>query len=322
MKRFLTLCLVLAVCLAAAVSTRPQQGDFSKVQIKSTHVAGNIHMLEGAGGNIGASVGVDGILIVDDQFAPLAEKIRAELKRLGDGKLKFVLNTHWHGDHTGGNSFFGLEAPVIAHTNVRKRLSVDSIIRGQKIPASPKEALPVITFDNSLVIHFNGEEIRVVHFPSGHTDGDSVIFFNSANVVHMGDHFFKGKFPFVDLESGGSVEGYTRNVGEVVAKLNASVKIIPGHGSLSTLDDLKLYHRMLLETTDIVRKRLAAKKTLEQAKAEGLPPQWKDWGTGFIKTEQWIETIYKSLQTPAGQATKNHSHRHSAGGGSYFYHGH
>jgi len=283
------------VCLSS--TTAYSQTDWSKVEIKSTKVNGNVYMLQGAGGNIGVSVGPDGILIVDDQYAPLADKIKAALKTLGEGKLKFVLNTHWHGDHTGGNAAFGPEAPVIAHDNVRKRLATaqKSEFFKSTTPASPKEALPVITFGHSVTIHFNGEEIRAIHFPTGHTDGDSVIFFTSSNVVHMGDHFFAGKFPFVDLESGGSLEGFTKNVGEVIAQLPAGVKIIPGHGPLSTPDDLKLFYRMLLETTDIVRKKMAAGKTLDQIKAEGLPDEWKSWGTGFIKTDVWLETIHRSL---------------------------
>ena len=291
-------CLLSAILLiyGLAIVTKAQR-DFSKVEIKAIKVAGNVYMLEGAGGNIGVSVGADGILIVDDQFAPLADKIKATLKTLGDGKLKFILNTHWHGDHTGGNVVFGPEAPIIAQTNVRKRLATEqkSEFFKSTTPASPKEALPVITFDESLSVHFNGEEIRVIHFPQGHTDGDSVIFFTGSNVVHMGDDFFAGGFPFVDLESGGSVEGLTKNIAEIIPKLPAGAKLIPGHGKLSTAEDLKAFHRMLMETTDIVRKKMAAKKPLDQIKKEGLPEEWKPWGAGFIKTDMWIEIIYRSL---------------------------
>jgi glyoxylase-like metal-dependent hydrolase (beta-lactamase superfamily II) len=273
------------------------QDDYSKVEIKATKISGNVYMFEGAGGNIGVSVGTDGILIVDDQFAPLAEKIRAALKTLGEGKLKFILNTHWHGDHTGGNAQFGREAPIIAHDNVRKRLSTEqrSEFFKQTTPASPKEALPVITFDQSLSVHFNGEEIRVIHFPHGHTDGDSVIFFTTSNVVHLGDDFFTGRFPFVDLESGGSVQGLTKNIGDIIPKIPAGAKLIPGHGPISTVDDLKAYHRMLIETTAYVQKKMAAKKTLDQIKKEGLPAEWKSWGEGFIKTDLWLELVYRSL---------------------------
>jgi cyclase len=291
MRRRLYVYALLVVCFIAA---RAGAQDFSKVQMKATKVAGNIYMLEGAGGNIGVSAGADGLLIIDDQFAPLADKIRAALKQINPGQLRFVLNTHYHGDHTGGNPIFGREATIIAHDNVRARLAAEQTVRGDKVPAAPKEALPVITFNQSVSIHFNGEEIRVIHFPNGHTDGDSVMFFTASNVVHMGDHFFAGRFPFIDLEHGGTVEGMTRNVTDIIARLPADVKIIPGHGALSTLDDLKLYRRMLAETTAFVRKGMTEGKTLEQLKTGGLPDEWKSWGTGFINTNTWIETIFNS----------------------------
>ncbi len=292
MKKFLLLTIVLLFAVSAHAQT-----DFSKVEIKATKVAGNVYMLQGSGGNIGVSVGDDGLLIVDDQFAPLADKIRAALKGLADKKLRFILNTHWHGDHTGGNIAFGPEATIIAHDNVRKRLATEqkSTVFNSTTPASPKEALPVITFNDSLSVHFNGEDIRAIHFPHGHTDGDSVIFFSASNVVHLGDDFFAGRFPFVDLESGGSVEGLIKNIGELVGKIPADAKLIPGHGPISTLDDLKSYHRMLQQTTEIVRGKIAAGKTLDQIKTEGLPAEWAPWGAGFIKTDRWVETIYKSL---------------------------
>jgi len=295
MRRHFYVYALLFMCFAAtAVQVRAQQ-DFSKVQMKATKVGGNVYMLEGAGGNIGVSAGADGILIVDDQFAPLADKIRAALKELNPGQLRFVLNTHYHGDHTGSNVVFGKEATIIAHDNVRARLAVEQTLGGQKVPPAPKEALPVITYAQSVSIHFNGEEIRVIHFPNGHTDGDSVMFFHTSNVVHMGDHFFANRFPFIDLEHGGSVEGLTKNIGDIAARLPADVRIIPGHGPISTLDDLKRYHRMLTETTALVRKEMTAGKTLEQLKAAGLPEEWKTWGTGFINTDRWIETIFNSL---------------------------
>lgn len=289
-NHLLILALTILVC-----ATGIQAQDPSKVEIKVHKVAGNIHMLVGAGGNIGISVGSDGILIVDDQYAPLADKIKAALKTLGEGKLKFILNTHWHGDHTGGNAAFSPDAPIIAHTNVRKRLAEGLNIPNRITPPAPKEALPVITFDDRLSVHFNGEEIRVIHTPPGHTDGDSVIYFPASNVVHMGDLFFVDRFPFVDLASGGDVEGYTKNVSDVLAKLPIGAKIIPGHGPLSTAEDLKRFQRMLVETTDVVRKKIAAGKTLDQIKTEGLPEEWKTWGTGFINQDRWLETIFTSL---------------------------
>jgi len=286
---------VAALALLASTSLAAQQQDFSKVEIKASKVRGNIWMLDGTGGNIGVSVGPDGVLIVDDKFAPLADKIRAALKESGGGQLKFILNTHWHGDHTGANPVFGPEAPIIAHTNVRERLMAEQR-RGERVtpPMDPK-GWPVITFDDSVSVHFNGEEIRVLHFPRGHTDGDSVIFFTGSNVAHLGDDFFSGRFPFVDLDSGGDVEGLAENIAEVIDELPADVAIIPGHGRLSTLDDLKGYHRMLVETTELVRGKMEAGKTLEQIKTEGLPEKWKEWGSGFVSTERWLETIHKSL---------------------------
>lgn len=291
MKKYL----LVLILVGLAFVTNIQAQDFSKVEIKVHKVSGNIYMLEGGGGNIGVSVGPDGILIVDDQYAPLADKIKAALKTLGEGKLKFILNTHWHGDHTGGNVVFGPDAPIIAHTNVRKRLAEGMDLPNRKTKPAAKEALPVITFDHSLAVHFNGEDIRVIHVSPGHTDGDSVIYFPGANVVHMGDQFFVDRFPFVDLASGGDVEGYTKNVGDVLAKLPAGAKIIPGHGRLSTAEDLKRFHNMLLVTTEIVRKKIAAGKTLAQIKTEGLPEEWKTWGSGFIKQDTWLETIHTSL---------------------------
>ncbi|MBS1788758.1 MAG: MBL fold metallo-hydrolase [Acidobacteria bacterium] len=278
-----------------------QGQDFSKVEMKATHVAGNIWMLEGSGGNIGVSVGPDGLLIVDDQFAPLADKIKAALKGLGDGKLKFVINTHWHGDHTGGNPVFGVDSTIIAHTNVRKRLNSTNTVMNQTVPPAPKAALPVITFDESLSVHFNGEEIKAIHYPNGHTDGDGVIYFTGANVVHMGDDFVTYGFPFVDLNSGGSVEGMAKSIAKVLEILPANVKIIPGHGPLSTVDDLKKFHEMLMETSLIVVKQVKAGKSLDEIKAAGLPAKYDPWSKGFITTPIWIETIYKSYSKTAGK---------------------
>lgn len=288
--------LTLFVLLMLASVAFGQGQDFSKVEMKATKVAGNVYMLEGSGGNIGVSVGPDGLLIVDDQFAPLADKIKAALKTLGEGKLKFVINTHWHGDHTGSNAIFGMDSTIIAHSNVRKRLGSESTNRaGQKTSAAPKVALPIITFDETLSVHFNGEEIKAIHYPNGHTDGDGIIFFTGSNVVHMGDHMMTGNFPFVDMSSGGSVEGIVRNIGNVLAKLPPDVKIIPGHGPLATVDDVRKYQQVLVETVDIVRKQMQAGKSLDEIKAAGLPAKYDSWGKGFITTPVWIETIFKSL---------------------------
>ena len=284
MKR-LAYAIVAAIAVFLCIAAWAQR-DYARIEIKTTHVAGNIYMLEGAGGNIGVSVGPDGILLVDDQYAPLVEKIRTALKELGDGPLKFLLNTHFHGDHTGGNVVFGNEAHIIAHANVRKRLQMES---------PPQRALPVVTFDDSLSIHFNGEEIRVIHFPNSHTDGDSVVLFIGSNVVHMGDLFFSGRFPYVDLDRDGDVEGLIKHVGELLSELPPDVKLIPGHGPLSDIDDLRAYHQTLVETTDLIRDQMGTGKSLDEIKAAGLPKKWRSWGSGFISAERWIEIVYRSL---------------------------
>jgi glyoxylase-like metal-dependent hydrolase (beta-lactamase superfamily II) len=285
----------LSILAATAAWAQP---DVDGVEIETVRVSGNVYMLSGRGGNIGVSVGDDGILIVDDDYAPLADKIRAALAELSPGRLEFVLNTHWHGDHTGGNEIFGETSHIIAHTNVRKRLSSPQEVRGRKIEPVPSRALPVITFDESLSVHFNGEEIEAVHFPHGHTDGDAVVFFTGSNVVHLGDLFWSDRFPFVDLASGGSVEGLIRNLDAVIARLPGDVRVIPGHGTLSTLDDVERFRTMLVETSSIVRERIGSGMDLDAIQQEGLPEAWDSWGSGFIETDFWLETLYNSLSSP------------------------
>jgi glyoxylase-like metal-dependent hydrolase (beta-lactamase superfamily II) len=282
--------------LLIAIAAQAQGQDFSKVEIKATKVAGNVYMLEGSGGNIGVSVGEDGILIVDDQFAPLAPKIQAALKNINPQPVKFVLNTHWHGDHTGGNEQFAATAAIIAHENVRKRLGVESHSpTGETKPAAPKAALPVITFEDRVTVHINGEDIRAIHFPKGHTDGDAIIFFSKSNVVHMGDDFFSGRFPFIDLQSGGSVRGLIANLDKVIPQIPAGAKIIPGHGPISNLEDLKKYSSMIKEATALVQAGIRAGKTLDQLKSDKVLGKFDSWSWEFIKTDQFTETIYSDL---------------------------
>jgi len=296
------------LCTAAA-----QQPDFSKVEIKVTKVSGNIYMLEGQGGNIAASVGEDGIVIVDDEFAPLAEKIQAALKNLAitDKPVRFVINTHYHGDHTGGNVPFATSgSTLIAQDNVRKRLASGGTAGNggsvkMEVKPAEKAALPIITFEHDVTVHLNGEDIRALHFPSGHTDGDAIIFFPKNNVVHMGDDFVRYGFPFIDVAGGGSVQGMIDGVEKAAAQLPADVKVIPGHGALSNLDDVRDYIKMLKETSAVVQKALDAHKTLDQMKQEKILAPWAKWSNDFVSQDVFIETLYNSLTNHPGQFVKH-----------------
>jgi cyclase len=312
MHRFSLVALFLAAVFGQPAVAQ-QEPDFSKVQIKVTKVSGNIYMLEGEGGNIGASVGEDGIVIVDDQFAPLADKIQAALKSLGitDKPVRFVINTHYHGDHTGGNvPFNNAGSTIIAQDNVRKRL-VSGGTAGNggsikmEVKPADKAALPIITFEHDVTVHLNGEDIRALHFPSGHTDGDSIIFFPKNNVVHMGDDFVRYGFPFIDVASGGSVQGMIDAMEKATAQLPADVKVIPGHGALSNLDDVREFVKMLKVTTVVVEKALQQHKTLEQMKKEKILDPWKKWSGDFVNTDAFIETLYNSLTGTQGQFIKH-----------------
>lgn len=296
MKRFLTL-LVISALNASFVLAHGDDSHFPQTQdvtVKTSKVNGNVYILQGRGGNVGALVGMEGILIVDDDYKQVSEKLSAALKELGSASPKYVLNTHWHGDHTEGNEFFGKNSTIIAHVNVRKRMMDPPVLFGNKTAPYPAIALPVITYTESMTLHFGGEEVKAVHFPNGHTDGDTVVFFTKANVVHLGDDFFVGRFPFVDLDSGGSVQGLINNIGSLIRMIPSDAKLIPGHGAVSTHQDLQAYHRMLIDSAKIVEDAMKAGRSLEDIKKAGLPESFKDAGSGFIKTPQWIETVYKS----------------------------
>ena len=296
--------LAFLVLLCCSVFAAAQDQDFSKVQIKVTKVSGNIYMLEGAGGNIAASVGEDGIVIVDDQYAPLADKIAAALKGIGvtDKPVRFVINTHYHGDHTGGNLALATGgSTIIAQDNVRKRLETGGkagngggVSMEQKVAATG--ALPIITFDHDVTVHLNGEDIRALHFPAGHTDGDAIVFFPKANVVHMGDDFVRYGYPFIDVTSGGSVQGMIAACDKVVAVLPADVKVIPGHGQLSNHEEVRDYSTMLKETSAAVQAAIKSGKTVDQMKKEKILAAWDAKYSGkFINSDLFIETLYNSL---------------------------
>ena len=281
------------------------QQDWSAVEIKSTRVAGTVYMLTGSGGNIGACVGDDGIVIVDDQYAPLAPKIREALRAISDKPIAFIINTHYHGDHTGGNAIFGREAPIVAHENVRKRMKDGTTALGRTTPPAPNDALPVVTFDSTATIHVNGEEIRAVHVPSGHTDGDAVIYFPQSNVVHMGDDFFNGRFPFIDIENGGSVKGLIAGIEKVLTTVPADVKVIPGHGPLADVAALRDYLAMLKAASAAVQKSVKAGKTLEQTVKEKPLAAWDKWSWGFITTDKFTEILYNDAKKKPTKGVKH-----------------
>jgi cyclase len=273
------------LAIASMSSASAQVDKFANVQIKVTHVAGSVYMLVGEGGNIGASIGEDGIVIVDDQYAPLADKIRAALKGVADKPVRYVINTHFHGDHAGGNIAFQKEAAIIAHENVRKRLATDQ----------PAEALPVITFGHDVNVHLNGEDISALHTPHAHTDGDVLVYFTKSNVIHMGDNFVRYGFPYIDTNAGGSVSGMIEGLEKAIAHLPADVKVIPGHGALATLEDVKAFVAMLKQTRAAVEKGLNAGKTVEQLKAENALADWQSFSGSFVKADNFIDVLYEDL---------------------------
>jgi len=284
---------MLALPLTAAADDKQ---DFSKVQIKATKVAGQIYVIEDvvpefSGGNVGVSAGPDGILLIDDKFAAIAPKLEAALKTVSDKPVKFVINTHYHGDHSDGNSVLGPKSTIIASDNTRKRMMTPQ----GKEPPPPAAALPVLTFEHKLSVHFNGEEIRATHYPSGHTDTDVIVVFPKSNVVHMGDDFFNGMYPFIDLDGGGSVKGLIANLVQVIPQIPAGAKIIPGHGPIATIKELRDYLAMLQGTTAIVEAGIKARKTADQLKKEKALARYDAWGKGFLKPDDFIDQLYKEL---------------------------
>ena len=270
----------------SAVNTAVAQDQFADVEVKATAIKGSVHMLTGMGGNIGVSAGDDGILIIDDQFAPLAEKIAAQLGQLGNNAPKYVINTHYHGDHTGSNAFFHSHkgATILAHENVRIRLANDEKVK--------PEALPAITYEDGIKIYFNGETLHVMHLAVGHTDGDSVVWFEQPNVMHTGDLFFNGRFPYIDQGAGGNVEGYMDSVKQLLAKIDDETVIIPGHGDISNKQEYSAFLAMISETFNYVKALKQDGKTLDEVKAMGLDDKWADWSWNFINEEKWITTLY------------------------------
>lgn len=276
------------------------QRDFSKVEIKPEQLSDNLYLLTGAGGNMALFTGEDGAFMVDDQFAPLSEKILAVVSELTDEPLRFVVNTHWHGDHTGGNENMGKAgALVVAHENVRKRMSTEQFTKlwDRTTPPSPAAALPVITFTDATTFHWNGDEVRVQYVGPAHTDGDAIILFKKANVIHMGDTFFNGSYPYVDLSAGGSVDGVIENARRVLELTDEQTKIIPGHGPLTDKKGLQQYHDLLVRLRGKIKTLVDAGNTREQVIA-AKPTREFDahYGQGFMKPDIWTGIVYDSLK--------------------------
>lgn len=275
--------------------------DKEEVVIKTIKVSNNIYMLQGKGGNIGLSIGTDGVFMIDDQFAPLTKKIKTAISKISDKEIKFVLNTHWHFDHTGGNENLGKDGIVIvSHNNVRERMSKDGFIKAfnKKLPASAKVALPMVTFNDSMIFHMNDETIEVIHQNNAHTDGDSIIFFKTSNVIHTGDIYFNGFYPFIDESSKGSVEGVIKSVNYILSRANDDTKIIPGHGKLSNKKELIYYRDMLVEINKRMEKLIKEGKSLEEILAlKPFADYDKKLGGGFLPPEAFLKIFYSVVKT-------------------------
>jgi cyclase len=285
----LALTAAFAAALLCAFRLAPQGRDAVKIETQA--VAGPVHMLVGQGGNIGVSAGPDGLFVIDDQFAELAPKIRAALDALdgaGAGAPRFLLNTHHHGDHTGGNVALGAEAVIVAHDNVRARLAAGPNPTAQA-------GLPLVTFGADLSLHLNGERVHAVHYPAAHTDSDSVVFFEGSKVVHMGDLFFHERFPFIDLDSGGSLAGLQAGVADVLARTDDAWRVIPGHGPLATRADLAAYAQMLERSAALVREALAGGDDVAAMLHNGLLADYESLSWEFITTQRWLETLVRDL---------------------------
>ena len=271
----------------------------SSKQFKSTPLSSNVFMLQGKGGNIGLIKGKQGLLLIDADYKEMSSALEAELTKYGGiTNVNYLINTHWHGDHTQGNDTVGHHAQIIAHENVRPRLLTSQEIKlfNMVTEPYPEHALPSITYKTKLSLHINNKEINVVHFPNGHTDGDSIVFIKSDNIVHMGDHFFSGMFPFVDVTHGGNVLNMAKNIKSVLPLLDNKTQVIPGHGPLSTKADLLAFHDMLVGTSAEVSAMKEKGLVLEKIQEKGLSKKWTAWTKGFIPEKVWIGIVYSSLK--------------------------
>ena len=287
---------LVALLLAGISSSLGAQTNYDTVQVRAVQLSPGLHVLFGAGGNIGLSTGADGTFVIDDQFAPLTPKIVAAIRTITDRPVKFVINTHWHGDHTGGNENLGnAGALIVAHDNVRKRMSVDQFMAAlnQKVPAAPRAALPVVTFSDAVTFHINGDSVTVTHVSPAHTDGDAIVHFLKANAVHMGDVFNNTGLPFIDRSSGGSVFGIIKAADQVYAMTDAQTRIVPGHGQVTDRNRLKAWRDAVSTVTERVQREVRAGKTIEQVLAMKLSAEFeKEWPGGH---ERFVRAVFDEV---------------------------
>jgi glyoxylase-like metal-dependent hydrolase (beta-lactamase superfamily II) len=297
MKRKHSGIIVLIFCLGSYL-----QAQQNPPKITLVPVAGPVYMLQGGGGNIGIVADAAGMFMIDAMFERAAGEIREAVKSLpGGDRVRVLVNTHWHSDHTDGNKAFGPGAVIIAHENVRALLAKDQSLMGGQTKALPANALPNVTFSDKLTVYAGGEAIRLVHFPHAHTDGDTVAFLDGWKVVHMGDMFFNGMFPFLDIANGGDIDSWVRQLDIILGALPPDTKIIPGHGPLAGVADLRAFRDMLSGSADLVRRQMKAGKTLDAIKAAGVPEKLAPWSKGFLKAPQWLELVYRSLEKGAAR---------------------
>ncbi len=289
------------LALFAALTCMPALAQ-NQAAITVVPVAGPIYMLQGGGGNIGVLADPAGILMIDAMDPVSAGQIRAALKNLpGNGKIRFLINTHWHSDHTDGDKVFGPETTIVAQENVRTLLAKPQTLMGQKTEPLPTEALPSITFSDKAALYTGNDPVRLVHYANAHTNGDTIVFFDKYKVIHTGDMFFNGMFPFMDVANGGNIDNWVRQLDALLAILPADTKIIPGHGPLAGIAELKSFRQMLFDSADVVRRQMKEGKTLDQIKAAGLPDRFAPWTKGFLPTPQWLELVYRSLEQNKGK---------------------